>query len=136
MAYEQINRTLSFQVASLVAPNTPVFMSASTAREVVPCSTHGQRPVGVTGDVGSATVAASRGFQVGVHTNGNVVRAIAAASLGNGAEVGVASTNGALGPVQGASGASVWSVGQAVTSAAAGSKFTIIVQPRQLSNLA
>jgi hypothetical protein len=63
------------------------------------------------------------------------VRVPAGGSLGHGADVGVASTNGALGPVSAASGVARYRVGQALTAAAAGETFSLYVNPKQLSGL-
>lgn len=58
-----------------------------------------------------------------------VVAAVAAASIGAGSEVGIASTNGAFGPIV-ASG--FYSIGKSITAAVAGDTFGLQVRPRQL----
>jgi hypothetical protein len=106
-----------------------VALDTAGGGDVVAIATNNVRPIGFT----IATVAALRAGAV--HGVGNVVKAVAAASLGIGAECGVASTNGNLGPISGASGVSKWALGQAVSPAAAGETFSLLVNPRQISNL-
>lgn len=101
-----------------------------TQRQVLPAASKNVEPVGVT------LASAVAGNPVTVFDYGNVVKVTAGASLGAGSEVGVASTNGALGPVAGASGSVVWSVGRSETAAAPGEVFSLYVRPRQLSGLA
>jgi hypothetical protein len=112
-----------------ISPFQSVALDSSGGGDVVAIATNNVRPLGVT----IATVTASQAAAVYAHDN--VVKAIAAASLGVGAEVGVASTNGNFGPITGASGVTKWATGRALTAAAAGERFSLLVQPRQLSNL-
>jgi hypothetical protein len=114
--------------ASAVADKKVVVLD-TTANQAVPAATNNVRPLGVT------IASGAQGDSIAVYGHGNTVKAVAAASLGFGSEVGVASTNGNLGPITGASGVTKWAVGQALESAAAGETFSLLVSPRQLSNL-
>jgi hypothetical protein len=114
---------------AVIADKQLVTLDTSGGGDVIACATNNVRPVGIT----VATVAASRAGAI--HSHGNVCKAVAAASLGLGAEVGVASTNGNLGPISGASGVTKWAAGQALSAAAAGETFSFLVSPRQVSNL-
>jgi hypothetical protein len=94
-------------------------------------------PVGSTGDgpvVGVAFASAARTEGVTVHTQGDVVKAIARASVGVAGEVNIASTG--LGPVAAASGSARYSVGQAISAAAPGEYFSVFVSPKQISGVA
>lgn len=129
MAYVQHNgRIEPFAAASVVADKKVVKLDA-TEGQVVPLATNNAEPLGLTG------ASAAQGEQVTVYADGNIVKAVAAASLGFGGVLGVASTNGDLGPVAGASGISRWAVGVSREDAAAGETFSLLVDPRQLSNL-
>ncbi len=131
MAHEQ-HQGLKFPKkvgTAAIGPKQLVALDTSGGGDVLAIATNNVRPLGVT----IATCAALRAGAVFGH--GNTVKAIAAASLGVGAEVGVASTNGNLGPISGASGVTKWAVGQAESAAAAGETFSLLVNPRQLSNL-
>lgn len=148
MAFEQIDddAVRSFKAASALAGRTVVGLSASQAGYVVQIlpSTNA-RPHGLVGPIASVV----QGQNVAVYERGNIVKAIAAASMGPGAEVGFASLGLAsqaqgtrmqatvvqLGPVSGASGALVWSVGQSEDAANAGEIFSLYINPRQLSGL-
>lgn len=126
MAYENHNGIVepAFKAASAISPKTVVALD-TTADQVV-AATAGAEPVGVT------AASAAQGDRVTVLGLGNTVKCVAAASLGFGAVVGVASTNGALGPVTGASGVVKWAVGTSRGNAAAGETFSVFVNPRQL----
>lgn len=115
----------AFIAASTVARKVPVLLD-TTQGQVVPLASPAQRPVGVT------IASAAQGKPVAVYGIGNTVKAIANASVGFGALVGIASTNGSLGPVAAASGVTVWAVGEARENAAAGETFSVFVNPRPL----
>jgi hypothetical protein len=120
----------SRRVASVVAPQNVVALIGTVAEaKVAPIATNGVEPYGVVD-----TAQAIDG-NVTVYAQDNIVKAIAGASLGPGADVGVASSNGALAPVAGASGVTRWRTGKALEAAAVGERFSILVSPRQLSNL-
>lgn len=100
-------------------------------RRFIPLATSNVRPAGV------ALASAPNPLDAfPVMDEGNLINITAGASLAAGAEIGVASTNGALGPVAAASGAVVYSIGQARSNAAAAEDFSLYVNPRQLSGLA
>lgn len=117
--------------ASAVNAGAAVGVASGADSRVYPVASLNLRPLGIALATG-ATV----GHAVTILDEGNTVVITAAASVGRGAEVGVASTNGALGPVAGASGSIVYSVGQSVSAGAAGEDISIYVNPRQLSGLA
>lgn len=101
-------------------------------RQFLPISTNSIEPFGV-----ARATAVTAGDAVTVWDTGHVVRiATAVASLGHGADIGVASTNGALGPITGASGSVKWAVGKSLSAAAAGETFSLSIRPRQLGGLA
>ncbi len=120
----------AFIAASAMAPFTAVKLD-TVAGQVVPVASKNQEPLGITG---AASVA--QGAAVVVYGPGNIEKALAGASLGAHADIGVASTNGALGPVAGASGSVVWRLGQSRTAAGGDERFSLYVNPRQLSGLA
>ena len=117
------------QAASIILPFQPVALD-TVEDQVVPIATNNVRPYGINGPA-----TAAQGEAVTVYGEGCEVKAIAVASLGAGAEVGHASSNHALNAVTGASGITRYSVGQSRSAAGAGERFTLIVNPRQLSNL-
>ena len=119
----------SAKAASAVNPHQAVELVGTTLAIVLPLATNGREGLGVV------DASAPAEGQVTIYGQDNLVRGIAVASLGVGADVAAASANGALGPVVGASGITRWRVGKAVEAAAAGERFTFIVSPRQLSNL-
>lgn len=97
--------------ASNIVPHVPV---KGTAKDIVALSaTNTDLSIGVT------AASAAQGEPVTVYRSG-VVTAIAAASLGAEAEVGVGSTNGALGLVTAASGMDKKAIGITKHAAAAG----------------
>lgn len=83
--------------------------------------------------LGVALTNAAPGKAVTVHDGDNTVKVRAAASIGVGANVGVVSGTTSVGPVVGASGVKVYTVGQSETPAAAGEVFSLYVNPQQLS---
>lgn len=98
--------------------------------QVVRAASAGQKPIGSV-DQGSIL----RADYGAVYGDGCVVKAVAQASLGAGALVGVVGATTSLGLAAGASGAAAWSVGEAQTNAAAGERFSVLIKPRQLSGL-
>jgi hypothetical protein len=113
--------------ASISNPSSnpfPVSVSVITA------ATNNVRPFGVLGPEN-----ASQGQAVAVYEDLSTVKVTAAASFGINGEVGVASTNGDIGPVAAASGVAVWAVGIALENAVAGEVGSVYVRPRQISGL-
>lgn len=128
MAWTQHRDTLPKKVASAaIVANVPVKPLAAAADKVVLCATNNSYPLGF-----SIATGASAGNPLAVVTEG-VVKAICCASVGAGGEVGVGSTNGALGPIAGASGYTIFSIGEAQDSAAAGDTFSVHLRIRQIS---
>lgn len=122
---------LPFTAASDIVPYSPVILDTGAAkRQVVPVATNGIEPVGITGPA-----TALQGEAVTVYGEGAVVEAISVASIGAGQNVAIASTNGAVGLVAGASGINRYRVGRTHEPAGAGERFSLYVSPKQLSNL-
>lgn len=132
MAFELHRTAFPGIAASNLVPRTVVKLAdGSQDRAVCGATNNTEMPLGIS------LASGLRGEAVTVHDRGNVVKVVAAASLGVGADVNLAAAGThSLAPVAGASGAARWSVGQAVSSAAAGEVFSLYVNPRQLSNLA
>jgi hypothetical protein len=143
MAWVEDRFALSFKVASSTPPRTIVALD-TVAGQVVPITNASQRPYGSVQATG-----ASPGLAVAVFEAPGVVKAIAAASLGAGAEVSLASvgcasaaqanslaTTTLLGPASvGASGKAEWAVGVSLTAALPGEIFSVKLEPRQVSGL-
>lgn len=108
------------KVASNVLAKTPVRIVGSSLPLVIPCGTN------AVDAAGFVDAAATVGEQVTIYKDTNVVKAVAAASLGVGVAVGVASDNGALSPAAVASGR--FQVGISKTPAAAGETFSVEVK--------
>lgn len=137
MAYYTERITTTVKVASLIGAHLPVFQPVGSSRDdiVVLAASENLPVLGLMTATG-----ASVGNAYAVALAGEA-KAIAAASLGAGAQVGVASTNGALGPLayagptHVASGGSIqprFIVGKAKRAAAAGDIFTVLLDPRQI----
>lgn len=105
--------------------------TGDTQRQVVPIATVNVEPLGV-----ALASAANPGDAVTVMDRGSVVKVLAAASLGAGADVGNVGATTSLGLVAGASGVVKWAAGKSMTAAAAGEVFSFYVNPRQLGGLA
>lgn len=140
-AFELYRWTFPGIAGTLIGAGNALQLVVATAlagpveRTFVPISTVNVEPFGIALATG-APAAASPPFSAGlpVVDLGNTIKVVAAASLGVGADVGIASggTVG-LGPVVGVAGSVVWRVGKAVSPAAAGEIFGLYVNPRQLS---
>jgi hypothetical protein len=120
------------KAASPIAAGVAVQIDvADTQRQVLPIASANIEPFGIT------VATALTGQGVSVWDRGNVVKALAAASLGAGANVGVVGATNSLGLIAaGASGSVVWAVGKSMTAAAAGEVFSFYINPRQLSGFA
>lgn len=138
MAYYGERIITTCKVASIVGAFMPVFSPIASSRDdfVVPVASTNEDVLGLTTATG-----ASVGNSLAVVIGGEA-KAIAGASLGAGCRVGLASTNGALGPI-GASGLPAhvgsggaiepkFQVGRAKRAAAAGATFTVLVDPQQI----
>lgn len=132
------NAQLPLPAAVSAPPRTFVKLVGSSSAQTTPVGSVNDRPFGNTQE---ATAAA--GDVNAIFLEGNVVKAIAAASLGAAAEVCVASigvasaaqrnaiaTTTLLGPLTVASGTLKWAVGVALTPAAAGEVFSVYIKPR------
>lgn len=129
MAFEIINTNEYPGLCASALQDRQVTQIVAGERAVGPCTAGTQEPHGIT--VASAAI----GEGVTSFGQGNYCKAIAAASLGAGANVGVVGATRSLGLVSGASGVANWRVGKSVTAAAAGEVFTFYVNPSQLSGL-
>lgn len=129
MAFE-INRTGFPGIAASAIQDRQVVTLTTSERGVIPCSGSAM-PHGIEQRGASAL----QGEGVTIGDRGNYCKAIAAASLGAGADVGVVGATRSLGLAAGASGVAKFAVGQSVTPAGAGEAFTFYVNPRQLSGL-
>lgn len=129
-AKELHRNALPAVVASDCNPGLAVKLDAGDVdRQVVPLATSNAEPIGIS------LATALQGKAVTILDGLSVVKVTAGASLGAGTDVGVASTNGTLGPVSGASGSTVYRVGKSTSAAAAGEKFSLYVKPKQVSGL-
>jgi hypothetical protein len=143
MPYElhRYQQQQAYKSASQLVPYT-VVVASGIDKGVIINTNASQRPVGVVG------ASAAPGAQVTVYEMGNIVKAIAAASVGFGAEVAIASlgvstqvqggtqlaTTTLLGLASGliASGTTGWTVGTSQSAAQAGEVFSVLINPRQL----
>jgi hypothetical protein len=132
MAFQLIDDPFPGIAASVIQDRQVVALdTGATERSMVPMSGGTSMPFGI--EVRGAT--ALQGEGVAIADRGNYAKAIAAASLGAGADIAVVGATRSLGLAAGASGLAKWTVGQSVTAAAAGEVFTLYVNPRQLSGL-
>lgn len=129
---------LPIPAASTIPPRTFVKLAGSSALAVLPVGSVNDRPFGNTQEA-----TAARGEAAAIFLESNIVKCIAAASVGAGAEVMVASigvasgaqrnaiaTTTLLGPLVIASGTLKWAVGISMTPAAAGEVFSVYIKPR------
>lgn len=118
---------LPFKTASAIAHRQAVKLSPSAVGQVVLAATVADEPFGVT--IASAPVDG----QVEIYDEGNVVHAVAGGSVGHGAAVGVASSNGRLSPTGLIAASGHWEVGVSLSAAAAGEGFALYVRPRKVA---
>jgi hypothetical protein len=131
MAFELHRSALPGIAASAInAQQVVTHDTGDTQRQFLPVATNGVEPAGV-----ALATAVNPGDAVAIHDAYNVVKAVACASIGAGADIGVATSSGRLGLVTGASGVTRYRVGKSLTPAADGETFSLYVNPRQLSNL-
>jgi hypothetical protein len=135
---------LPIKAASSIPPRTAVRLSASSPLQVLAIASNNDALFGMIGDA-----TAAQGEVAAIYDAGNIVKAIAAASLGAGAEVAVASigvassaqrnaiaTTTLFGPITVASGAARWAAGVAMDAVAAGEVFSLYIRPRLTGGLA
>lgn len=134
MAWINVLRSLPKINASAIGQYLCVTPDTTTDNQVTVASTPNLDCIGVTYTASLATY----GYACNVAVEGEV-KVWFAASTGAGARVGVASTNGAVGPVNpsgpapsGAGTARIYSVGFTETAHAAGDLGTIHLDPRQI----
>jgi hypothetical protein len=132
------DQQIPLPAASNIAPRSFVKLVGSNAAQVLQVAAVTDEPYGYT-----AEATAVQGEANAIFLENNVVKAIAAASIGVGALVGLASIGVAsaaqrnaiatvtlLGPVTVASGTKVWTYGRSLTPAAAGEVFSVHVKFR------
>jgi hypothetical protein len=131
-AFEQHRTAISALAASAMSVGQLVtYDVGDTQRQVVPVSTVNVEPLGI-----ALASAVNPGDGVTVLDRGNIVKVLAAASLGAGADVGVVGATTSLGLVAAASGVVKWAAGKSETAAAAGEVFSFLINPRQVGGLA
>lgn len=131
-AFELHSDGFPLKAASAISINAVLGLdTGDVQRQVIPLATNNVEPFAL-----AIASAPTPGDALTGMVPGDVVKAVAAASLGHGTDVGIASTNGALGPVAAASGVVRWRVGRSVSAAAAGETFSLYISPRQLGGLA
>jgi hypothetical protein len=134
-AMELFRWTFPAIAASAIGAGAAVRWTASALeRQVIPIASANLEPAGIalaTCSFAGATPPFTAACPL--VDAGNTIKVTAIGSVGVGGDVGVASTNGGLAPVSGASGAVVWRVGKAVSPADVGEVFSLYVSPRQLS---
>lgn len=126
--------------ATDIVAGNPVAITASGSWQVITAADNTTEIIGIA----RASAQANQG--VDIRDIGDIVRAVAAATINSGEHVGIASlstTEGASGlvqvaqlaPVAKASAANRWSVGIAVESAQPKQEFAYYIKPTQLSGL-
>lgn len=121
----------SLPAASLITPYSPVQLAGTDVPFWLPIATNNVRPYGLSGAATAGASGLNQGEALTVWEPGNMAKAVAGASVGVGGEVGVASTNGAVGPGLIVASAH-WAIGIAMTPAAAGERLTVLIQPRKV----
>lgn len=131
MAFELYRFTFPGIAASAINSGAALALAASAVeRQFVPIATSNVEPFGVAlASAGGTSLTQA----LPVVDALNTIKVTAIASLGAGADIGVASTNGGLAPVAAASGVLVWAVGKAMGPAVAGEIFGLYVKPVRLS---
>jgi hypothetical protein len=132
MAFELYRWSFPGIAASAINAGAAVGWATASGveRQVEPIATANVEPFGIAlASAGGTSLTQA----VPCVDNGNTIKVTAIASLGVGADIGVASTNGGLAPVAAASGIDVWAVGKSIGSAGAGEVFGLYIKPRKLS---
>lgn len=143
MAYELIRpgHQQSIEAATQILPRQAVTLVGTNRIMAAPAASMNLRPHGVNGVATQGNASSVRGPVFGVdekftvYEELNIVKAKAGASLGAGAEVAVGSNNGTFWPVAAASlfaASGHWTVGVAMTPAAADEVFSLYVKPRKV----
>jgi hypothetical protein len=118
---------------SAINPGVPVQFGGGVERGVIPVATNSLLAVGM---IDTRIASKAQGDPITVYEHGAVVEGIAAASMGQGAEVAFAVPSQGFAPVAAASGVLRASVGVTMTPAAPGEYFALYVRPRVLGGLA
>lgn len=116
---------LPVTVASDINPRRPLKAVSGSAETVVLAATAADQTLGLTGE--ATTLRAAKAV---LYDDGNVVKAVAAASIAAMAEVTVGSDNGALGPTI-ISASAHFVTGRALEAANPGDVFSLYVKSRK-----
>lgn len=129
MAYQKLKNEHNLPVvaATIILPKQPLKFAGTSVLLAAPCATNSDRPHWFSGAATFLT-----GEAVAANEAGQIVKAVAAASVGAGAEVGVASSNGALSPAALIAASGHWAVGVSLTPALAGEIFSVDIRPRKV----
>lgn len=129
MAYQKlkVEHNLPVVAATDVCPRTFLTPGGTSTLLGIPITTNSQRPYWHSEN---GTIAS--GAAIPAQEPGQILKAVAAASLGAGAEVGVASSNSALSAAALVAASGHWAVGVALSPAAAGEVFSVDFRPRKV----
>lgn len=126
---------LAIQAASAINPYSPVKLVGTNNLLVIPAATNSDEVFGFSGAGTHGASGINSIDACPVYEPGNVAKAVCAASVGVGADLAIASTNGALGPIVRNAGSAVWTVGKSLTPAAPGERLSVFIKPRLLGGL-
>lgn len=138
MAFELIRpgHQLSVVAGSPILPRSAVTLGGTSGLLAFPAGSMNVKPFGMNGAATQGLASAALPGEVfTVYEELNIVKAKAGASLGAGAEVAVGSANQTFWPVAAASlfaASGHWTVGVALTPAAADETFSLYVKPRKV----
>lgn len=132
MSWQNVKLTLPKIAASAIGMYVPVVGDATVDGQVVAAATVSQDTIGV-----SLATVPTYGYGIPIAVEG-VTKMLVAASVGANARVGVASTNGGIGPVT-ATGAApsgatarIYSIGITQEARAAGEYASVFIDPREI----
>lgn len=118
---------------SAINPGAPVAFGGGIDRGVIPVASNNVLAVGM---IDTRVGSAAQGEPVTVYEHGAVVEALAAASLGQGADVAFQVPSNGFAPFAAASGVARFAVGVSMTPAQPGEYFSLYVRPRALGGQA
>lgn len=129
MAYQKlkVEHNLPVIAATDIAPKQFLTPGGTSVLLAIPCGSQNVRPHWHS-DLGTT----ASGMAVPCQESDQIVKAVACASLGCGAEVSIGSTNGRLAPLALVAASAHWSVGIAVSPAADGETFSVDFRPRKV----
>lgn len=128
MAYElhQDKHQLPIKAATDLSPRQPIKLGGTSGLLAFPCASLNDRPFGVTNAATYLT-----GEVIACYFESNIMKMVANASVGVNSEVGVASSNGSVGPQTLITASAHWGVGLTVSAALAGEIVSVFVNPRK-----